>query len=86
MKIEKKSWLPYFDEIKSGKKKFELRLADFRINPGDTLVLREWNPKKKDYTGRTVEKKVSFVVRTKGQKFYTKKEIAKYGFQVLQLK
>ena len=32
-----------FELVKSGKKKFELRLADFDIKEGDTLVLKEWD-------------------------------------------
>ncbi|HPO75467.1 MAG TPA: DUF3850 domain-containing protein [Candidatus Pacearchaeota archaeon] len=53
MAIIKKKILPkYFDLVKSGKKKFELRLADFKIKEGDVLILEEWDPKKKEYTGR----------------------------------
>ena len=51
-------FLKYFQEILEGKKTFELRLNDFDINEGDILVLKEWSPKTKDYTGRTLEKKV----------------------------
>jgi len=53
--IHKKVWLEYFEQIISGKKKFELRLADFEVNEGDILVLEEWDNKKKEYTGRKVE-------------------------------
>lgn len=37
--IHKKVWQEYFEQIISGKKKFELRLADFKVNEGDILVL-----------------------------------------------
>ncbi len=37
--IHKKVWQEYFDKIISGKKKLELRLADFEVNEGDILVL-----------------------------------------------
>ena len=86
MKIEKKVWPEYFEDIKSGKKKFELRQADFKIKPGDTLVLREWDPKTKEYTGKEVSKKAEYVLKTKGQKFYLKKEIDRFGYQVIQFK
>lgn len=85
MKIEKKVWPQYFEDIKSGKKKFELRLADFRVKPKDILILKEWDPKKKDYTGRQIEKKVSYVLKTKNLKFWTKKDIQKYGYQIIQI-
>ena len=86
MKIEKKIWPEYFKETKAGKKKFELRLGDFKVKPGDSLVLREWDPKTKKYTGKKLTKKVVFVMKTKGQKFYSQSEISKYGYQVIQLK
>lgn len=37
MIIEKKVWPEYFQTILDGKKKFELRIADFECNVGDTL-------------------------------------------------
>ena len=56
-KIEKKVLPEYFQKILEGKKTFELRLADWDCNEGDTLLLKEWDPKTKDYTGRIIEKK-----------------------------
>ncbi len=54
--IEKKIWPKYFELVKSDKKKFELRLADFKIKREDILVLKGWNPKTKKYTGRKIKK------------------------------
>lgn len=85
MKIEKKAWPELFRLIKQGKKKFDVRLADFRCKPGDILFLREWNPRTKAYTGRTLKKKVSYVLKTKSLKFWSKKDISKHGLQVLSL-
>ncbi len=83
MKIEKKVWPEYFRKIKEGKKTFEIRLADFKCNSGDVLVLREWNPKTKKYTGRSMKKKVTYVLKTKKLKFWPKKDVDKYGLQVI---
>ena len=58
MKIEKKAWPEYFQQILDGKKTFDARANDFNINEGDILVLREWNPNTKEYTGRIIEKNV----------------------------
>lgn len=63
--VEKKILPAYFEEILSGKKTFELRLGDFEGNEGDTLVLREWDADKKQYTGREIAKKISHVRRFK---------------------
>jgi ASC-1-like (ASCH) protein len=53
--IKKKIWPEHFEQVTSGKKKFELRVNDFEINEGDTLILEEWDPKIKEYTGRQIE-------------------------------
>ncbi len=86
MKIEKKLWPQYFRNAKAGRERFEVRLADFRCRPGDVMVLREWDPKKRAYTGRKLEKRIAGVTRTRDQKFYTKKDINKYGFQVVEFR
>ena len=64
-KIEKKVWPEYFQEILDGKKTYELRLADFDIQEGDILILKEWDPETKEYSGRAIEKKVTYVGKTK---------------------
>lgn len=86
MEIKKKIWPQYFKKILKGDKTFELRLADFKCRPGNILVLREWNPKTKKYTGRTLKKKITYVIKTKTIKFWPKKDIEKYGFQIISFK
>lgn len=86
MKIEKKVWPEYFQKITDGVKTYELRLADFECRPGDTLVLKEWDPKTKQYTGRMVEKTVTYVSQTKNQVFWPKEDVDKYGFQIIAFK
>jgi len=86
MKITKKAWPDYFQAIIDGNKTFDARIADFECKKGDVLVLREWDPKKKDYTGRVLEKTVTFVLKTKDAKFWPEKEIKKHGLQVIGFK
>ena len=86
MKIEKKIQQPFFDDVVSGKKNFELRLADWDCNVGDILILREWNPILKKYTGRVIEKEVTYVLKTKELSFFSKEAVEKHGFQILALK
>jgi len=86
MKIEKKILPEYFEAIKSGKKKYELRLGDWKCKEGDVLVLREWNNKLQKYTGRKIQKKVTYVKNFKIDKlFWHKKDIEKYGLQIISI-
>jgi hypothetical protein len=82
-RIKKKCWPEFFQKILDGKKTFDVRLADFECGPGDTLVLREWDPETKQYTGRTLEKNVAYVLRTKDMKFWPEEDIERYGLQVI---
>lgn len=84
--IKKKSWPEYFEKALSGEKKFELRIADFDIKPGDILILEEYNPKTKTYTGRSIKKKINYIMQTKDmEKIHSKKELEKHGIYVLQM-
>jgi len=85
--IKKKIWPKYFGLIESGKKKFELRLNDFDIKEGDTLILEEWNNKKKNYTGRKIEKKITYVFKFKPDEltFWSKEEVTKKGLQIISI-
>ena len=86
MKIEKKILPEYFDAVSSGKKKYELRLNDFEIKEGDTLFLREWDPENSEYTGREIEKVVTYVGKFKIDKlFWPKEDIESKGLQVISL-
>jgi ASC-1-like (ASCH) protein len=83
--ITKKTWPKIFELVKSGKKKFDLRLADFPVKEGDILILEEWDPKKKEYTGRKLKKKIKYVLKFKLDDFGQKEEIEKKGLNVIQL-
>lgn len=83
--IEKKVWPEFFEKILSGDKKYELRLADFECSAGDILILREWDPETREYTGLYLKKEITFVLKTKDINFWTKEEVEKYGFQILSL-
>ncbi len=83
MKHEKKIWPEYFQKILEGKKTYELRLADWECHEGDVLFLREWDPATRDYTGRSLEKKVTYVGKTKDLHLWTEEEVEKYGYQII---
>jgi hypothetical protein len=85
MRIEKKIWPDSFNRVASGEEKFEVRLGDFDCKAGDILVLKEWNPTTMSYTGRTIEKKVKNVEKTKVGRFYKQEDIEKHGLQVIEI-
>ncbi|KKP38610.1 MAG: hypothetical protein UR29_C0013G0020 [Candidatus Woesebacteria bacterium GW2011_GWC2_33_12] len=85
-RIEKKTWPELFNKILSGEKTFDVRIADFKIKVKDVLVLREYDPVKKSYTGRKIEKKITFVLNSKDQKFWPKKDINKFGLAIMGFK
>jgi len=82
--IKKKIWPEYFELVKSGKKRFELRLADFDIEEGDILVLEEWNPKTKEYTGRKIEVKPNYILKFDIDKFGQAEKIKEKGLYIIQ--
>lgn len=86
MRIEKKTWPEYFEKLADGEKTFDCRIADFECKVGDTLVFREWDPKTKAYTGRKVEKEVSYVLNTKEAAFWKMEDIDRFGFLIAGLK
>ncbi len=76
----------YFQKILEGKKTFEVRLADWECNEGDILILKEWDPKTRGYTGREIKKEVTYVIKTKDLKFWPQEDVKKYGYQIIALK
>jgi hypothetical protein len=47
-----KIWPDYFNAVKSKIKTFEIRENDRDYKPGDVIIMREWDPKTRKYTGR----------------------------------
>ena len=82
-RIEKKAVPELFQKVLDGDKTFDLRLE---CNVGDILVLREWDPKKNNYTGRVIEKEITFVLKTKELDFWPEEEIEKHGYVVMGFK
>ncbi len=83
-KIIKKAYKELFEKVLSGKKKFDLRLDDMEIEEGDILVLKEIDSER-NFTGREIEKQITFVVRTKDLDYWSEEEKNKKGFVVMSL-
>lgn len=60
---ELKTWTAFFRSISDGSKKFELRRDDRGFEVGDKLVLREYDPKRKTYSGHELHALVTYVLR-----------------------
>lgn len=63
---ELKTWRSVFGDVLDGSKTFELRKDDRGFAVGDTLVLREWDMHEERYTGRQCERRVTYILRGKG--------------------
>lgn len=57
-----KCWPEYFRAIKDGRKTFEVRLNDRDFREGDILCLEEYDPDKKEYTGRFETFEAGFIL------------------------
>lgn len=75
-----KTWPEYFQSIVSGEKNFELREDDRPYEVGDTVILQEYRPKEKEYSGKELAMQIAYILRD-APKFGLKP-----GFVILGLK
>lgn len=73
-----------FAEVKSGKKKFEVRLGNEDINKGDVLIIREKGDDRNP-TGKQIIRKAGHIEITKNMPYYSKEDKNKLGFKIIQL-
>lgn len=59
-----KTWPEYFEAILCGRKRFELRKNDRNYRVGDTLLLKEWDPNKKAFSGLWVRGVVTYILNS----------------------
>lgn len=85
--VSKKISPEYFNDIISGKKNYEIRLADFLIDEGDVLELVEYtssDPETRKATGRKLEKVVTYVKRIFPEEFrISPDELYEKGFHII---
>lgn len=55
-----KTWTPFFKEVKTGVKSFEVRFNDRDYKVGDTLILDDFDPDKQMYTGDWTAKLITY--------------------------
>lgn len=93
--IKKKCWPEFFEKFASGELKTDLRLADFKLKTGDTLVMQEYDPETGVYTGRTMPFYCEKVEHVAGNsfplseqdpsRFYKPDDIKEHGFWAITL-
>lgn len=79
MKVhELKTWPPYFEDVLTGKKRFEFRHNDRGFHVGDTLKLREYDEDNLSwrgngcFSGRELLAKVTYILGDRDQPFVLK--------------
>jgi len=55
----------FFTDILSGERTSDIRLNDRRYAVGDTMLLREYDPVKAEYTGREQAVKITYMQTNK---------------------
>lgn len=73
-----KIWTPFFKDVKSGIKPFEVRKNDRDYEVGDTLILEEFDQNTEKYLGGWVPKLVTYKLDDK--------RFVKEGYVILGLK
>lgn len=61
MKHELKTEPRFFEASKLGLKLFEIRKNDRNFQVGDKLLLQEFIPETQEYTGRVVERRITYI-------------------------
>jgi len=59
---ELKCWPEYFQEIYYNKKRFEIRKNDRNYQVGDLLLLKEYNQKTNEYSGRWSQHEIKYIL------------------------
>ena len=63
---ELKTWPEYFDAVSKGVKTFEVQFNDRDFQVGDRLLLKEYSPNDKCYTGNKLHMDVTYILKVFG--------------------
>lgn len=82
--IEMKLPSEYFEKDRHNR--LEARLAKFQLKKGDVIRFREWDVKRKAFTGRFFDKRVvDFHRIRRAMRFWSKKDLLKFGIYIFEL-
>ena len=59
---ELKIFPQFFNAVQSNRKTFEVRKNDRHFRVNDILILKEWDPSTQKYTGRELERHVTYIL------------------------
>lgn len=82
--IEKKIWPQFFNQILKKERTVDLRLADFDLKEGDFLLLKEWDPVTRKFTGRQIEKKVKQFWKAQLTDYYSIEQVKDHGMYLIK--
>ena len=80
---------PWFSQVVSGTKTWELRLGDTPVEPGELLCFQEWDPESVTYTGREQFKLVHARWNFSWSQlleFWSEEDIKRHGLSILSLR
>jgi hypothetical protein len=60
---ELKTWPEFFVHVFHRRKNFEIRKNDRDFQVGDKLKLREYDPEKQSYSGRTEFRRITYIAK-----------------------
>jgi hypothetical protein len=60
---ELKVWPEFYGPVSTKMKQFEVRENDRDFHTGDTLILLEWDPDAKKYTGNRADASVDYILK-----------------------
>ena len=86
MKHELKVWPQFFPGLVDRSKTFEIRKNDRDFKVGDEILLKEWDPKKEDYTGYVVHAFISYISTAESFQGVTEHPILHPDYVVLGLR
>jgi ASC-1-like (ASCH) protein len=73
-----------FEQIKLGKKKFEIELDNKNVDSGDKLIIIQRDEKRNSSDNKII-KKAEDIELTKNMKYYSNKKINKFEFKIIFL-
>jgi len=77
-----KTWPIYFDRSINGQKNFEARKNDRDFQTGDMVLLEEYDPDFKKYTGRWIRGRITYVLS--GETFGIRPGFCVFGYETLE--